>query len=97
MAVINDYDVGEQVDVTATFTEPSTGLPVDPEVVTFKYKGPDGVINLVTLASMRHVAGTGVYIASYVVTASGAWYERFESTNPKGARERRINVRPSEF
>jgi len=76
----NQYDRGDQVRHTATFTN-STGTAVDPDTIIFEIKDPSG--NTATLDySKAEITkkSTGIYYADVTLDESGTWYIRAYGT-----------------
>lgn len=84
------YDVGDVVTLSATFRD-EDGALADPTIVTLLVETPSGDVNEVTASS----ASTGLYSTDVLITESGVWRMRWESSgNPTAAEEGRFYVRP---
>lgn len=94
-----DYDIGDEVAFTGTFTE-LDGTPQDPSTVTFKIRDPSG--NVDTLVYNTDAQPTkqsvGVYQVLYTLDEAGEWIYRYVSTGTgAGAGTKRIYVRGDVF
>ena len=94
---MNLYRVGNVVQLTGTFTDPSGDL-VDPSTVVCKVSDPEG--NATTPPVSR--ASVGIYTATMTIAddaaAAGVWVYRFEGTGTfVAAYEARFVVAPSPF
>lgn len=86
----SEYDIGDSVVLTSTFTV--SGTLTNPGAVTVTIKLPDGTT---TTPSASNVS-TGVYRATYTTTQAGTHWVRFLGTPPaQGAEEISFSVRPS--
>lgn len=94
-----DYDIGDEVAFTGTFTD-ADGSPVDPSTVTFKLRDPSGNVETLvydTDAQPTRVS-TGVYRAVMSFDEAGEWVYRYESTGTgKAAATKTIYVRGDVF
>jgi hypothetical protein len=68
----NTFDIGDLVELTATFTDPDTGDPVDPDNVVCTVKKRTEVVEVA--ASGRD----GVYTAQVDIDVSGWWHYSFD-------------------
>lgn len=75
----NDYDVGDEVTLVATFKDASGAL-ANPDPVLFSYKEPDGTIVAKTQWTQA-VPGpdivnvsTGIFKTKVLITKSGGYY-----------------------
>jgi len=94
--VATEYDIGNNVRTTAVFK--IAGVPTDADVLRFKYKTPAGVVTTVTYPDQIAKSATGTYYFVLNLNAIGSWWYRWEATgNLIAAKERRIQVRPTEF
>lgn len=94
------YDLGDSVRVTASFTDPDTGDAVDPDTVGFKYKDPAGTVTTLTYGDGARIVkdSAGHYHVDVDANLAGRWYYRFYSTGAgQAATERSFTVRPSQF
>lgn len=98
MAAINEYDVGDVVRLSVTFTD--GGTAVDPGTVTFKVRPPVGdIVTYVygTDAALVRTA-TGAYRIDYEPTLHGTYVWRAAGTvTNKAAGEQTFRVRDSVF
>ena len=95
----NTYDVGDQIRVTATFTN-STSTTTDPTAITCKHKDPGGTItSLVYITDAEVVRSTkGVFYTDVTLDETGTWYVRWAGTGAcVAAAEHYWLVRKSEF
>lgn len=68
-------DIGDVVELEATFTDPDTGEGVDPDEVVCTVLTPDGT------SSTPEVSGSkGVYTAEVKPDKRGAWRYAFDGT-----------------
>lgn len=87
------FDIGDEVTVTASFTDKDGGA-ADPTITTFKVLSPLGVLTFPTV----YQTGTGEYYASFVVTRRGIWGFHFQGTGAvQAAGESTVDVRKSRF
>lgn len=87
-------DEGDLVRLRITFTDPDTGVVVDPGAVSFRSRSPYGTT---APAAVLRVA-TGVYEAVVVADMAGTWSYQFTAVSPYAGRwERRFTVQPSVF
>lgn len=96
---MNTYDVGDQVRCSVTFTN-SSGDPVDPTTVLFKYKINRGSTVTLTYGIDAAVVktDTGDYYVDVTITQEGTWSYRFEgSGNVTAAAEGSFLARDSAF
>lgn len=68
------YDVGDSIGRIITFTDATTGSPIDPTSVTGKTRAPDGDVADVTPSTL----GNGQYLLSWSATLPGRWH--FQAT-----------------
>lgn len=93
------YDVGDQVKLTATFTNASA-VAADPTAVTVKTKTPAGVTTTYTYGVDNEVvkSATGIYYILLTLATAGLWYVRFAGTGAiVAAAETSIDVMESNF
>lgn len=97
MTVVNVYDVGDSVRVSATFTV--SAVNTDPSTITLKVKDPEGSITTYTYAGGTVTKqATGIFYKDVTVSNDGIWYYRFEGTGTViAAVEGQFRVRRSEF
>lgn len=78
---MNNYDVGDEVRCTGTFTD-SAGTAQDPNAVLFAYTDPSGATTTYTYGADVQLVkdGTGVYHVDVDVDEAGMWYWRWYST-----------------
>jgi hypothetical protein len=78
----NQYDIGDEVRCTGTFTDES-GTAQDPASVAFRFKAPSAT------TATAYVYGTdaevvkdstGVYHVDLDITEAGTWYTRWSAT-----------------
>ena len=78
---MNSYNLGDQVRLSAAFTD-ADGAPVDPTVVTVKYSDPTGDVTDLTYGvdvAVTQEAG-GSYYVDFVPNRAGQWRYRWESS-----------------
>lgn len=93
------YDVGDLVRVTGTFTD-SAGTATDPTVVGFKYNDPAGTTTTYIYGTDAEVVkdSTGVYHVDISATTKGVWEYRWYATGVgQSAGEGHFTVRVSRF
>lgn len=95
---MNNYETGNLVTITATFTNLS-GAPADPSTVTLKVQDPEGVETVYTYALGEITrTGVGAYSIAVAVAKAGFWTYRWEGTGTVyAAQEARFNVDGSIF
>jgi hypothetical protein len=91
----SNYDIGDLVRVTGTWTDPyNSNAAVDPAVVKFSVRNPAGTVTTSTygtgIAIVRSAAG--VYYMDVDLSSAGRWYVRVWSTGTGQAAEERILV-----
>lgn len=92
MATVNEYDLGDLVRVSATFTN-STGTPTN-TTVTLRVRKPDASVTTPTAVS----DGSGAYHYDIAVDQPGIWFYRFEGTGAvQAASEAEFTVAKSQF
>lgn len=71
MSQPNRYDIGNQIQLTATFTQVSNGSLVNPTTVTIQILDPSGVTTSPTVSN----PSTGIYTVLFTTTIPGrhAW------------------------
>lgn len=67
---------GNLVEVKATFTNSMTGIAVEPSVVLFSLRRPDGSIEKPSATN----DGTGLWHANIIVGLPGRWRYRWAGT-----------------
>lgn len=93
-----EYDVGATILVTVLFK--TSGVLADPTTVTFRVKDPNGNITAKVYPTDPEVTRNSVGSFSYPITLStpGSWTYRVVGEGAvKGAAERRVQVRWSDF
>lgn len=96
---MNTYDVGDQIRITATFTD-IDGAAVDPATLQFKFKTPGSAITTYVYGVDAQIvkSGVGVYYVDVPIDASGTWSYRFAGTGAgQAAAEGQFDVRQSYF
>lgn len=96
---VNSYDLGDQVRLTASFTN-SDGTAIDPTVITVKYAAPDGSVTDLTYDIDLNVIreADGAYYVDFVPPAAGTWRYRWEASGAvTAAAEGAFQVRRSSF
>jgi len=99
---VKNYDIGDDVILTATFgivdpDEPDADpTPYDPPTVTFQVRLPDGTE--VTIEDEPEHPAAGTFRTVYLTTTAGGhtWRPMIDGS-PKGRRERKFGVRQSAF
>ncbi len=78
---MNTYDKGDLVRCAGVFTD-SAGAAVDPDVVKFSFKTPDGTVTTYTYLTDAELArdSAGHYHVDVDAAADGTWWFRFLST-----------------
>lgn len=72
---------GTLVENTVTFTPPGSDTPTDPPGdITVTWRAPDGTTTTYTYPSPGNITrdADGVYTASFLLDAAGAWFVRWE-------------------
>lgn len=96
---MSTYDVGDQIKLTASFTN-SSNVAADPTTVTVKTKSPAGTTTTYVYGTDNEVvkAGTGSYYILLTLSSAGMWYVRFAGTGAiVAAVEEAVGVRESAF
>ena len=99
MPAYNAYDIGDQVQLAAAFTD-ENGDPADPTEVTFRIRKPDGTTTAYVYGVDATVVQTSVgnYTCTVDIDQSGTWRYRWEGTeDPAAAGENIFTVRFSKF
>jgi hypothetical protein len=95
------FQVGDKVVITSTFTDPAASdALVDPSVVTYKVKNPNGSTSTYTYGTDSEAAktSTGIYTLKINITMAGVWKWRSYCTgNFQGAAQGSFEVEASEF
>lgn len=77
---MNNYEVGDVVRITGTFTNTS-GVAADPTAVTILVKRRDGATTTYTFAGGTVTkSATGIFYADHTVTAEGVYDYRIVGT-----------------
>lgn len=85
-------DIGDAVNLTATFTDPETGEPVEPDEVTCTVLSPAGDTSTPVVTGSK-----GIYTAQVIPDVSGKWHYAFDGEGANQASgERRFEVRRRE-
>jgi hypothetical protein len=94
----NHYQKGEPVLCEATFTNPETDEPLDPDTVILKVQDPDEIETSYTYGVDAEVIkdSVGVYHLDVLANKSGTWFYRYESPG-QAANESWFYVYKSEF
>jgi hypothetical protein len=91
---MKSYELGDQLVLGTVFTDPATGLSVDPTTVTGELRSPKGVVYMLAVTH----PSLGLYKALYTPTIAGVWTCRWVGTGAVvAANEFRFEVRPSVF
>jgi hypothetical protein len=96
---VNQYDVGDLVRVTGTFTD-AAGTAIDPTTVAFKVKKPDRSITTYTYGTDMQLVkeSTGNYRVDISADVKGKYKYRWYSTgNGQAAGESEFEVIKSSF
>jgi hypothetical protein len=99
MAITTQFDVGDEVRCSVTFTDAIAKTPADANV-EFKVKTPSGVETTYTYGVDANVVrdGVGQYHADVFINESGTWYFRFVASGAlRAAVERARDVRETHF
>ena len=95
------FQVGDKAVITSTFTDPAASdAKVDPSVVAFKVKNPNGTQTTYTYGTDSEAAktSTGIYTLTVNITMAGVWAWRSYSTGSyQGAAQGSFEVEASEF
>lgn len=92
------WNVGDVCRVTATWTRPSDGAPLDPDVVKIIVKSPTETTTYQYGVDAVTKTGPGIYRVDVSLTDPGNWYYRCESTGEgQGAWEGQFHVSKSLF
>lgn len=95
------FQVGDKVIITSTFTDPAaSNALVDPSVVAFKVKNPNGTQTTYTYGSSSEAdkTSTGIYTLEVNITMAGVWkWRSYSSGNFQGAAQGSFEVEASEF
>jgi hypothetical protein len=88
MAMATAYDIGDVVELEATFTNTSGG-GVDPTAVKLTVRQPDGTETTYTYGVDSGVTSpsAGLYRFSLSLTAAGRWYYRWQGIGLAAAAE----------
>ena len=100
MSSLGTFDIGDEVQVTATFTN-LAGVLTNPTALTFQVEQASGVETSYTQVSPEVAnPSTGVWTLTFTITANdpGRWYVRSRgTTGVKAADEDWFDVRRSVF
>lgn len=86
------FDTQDDIELTATFTDPDTNFPVDPDTVTITVKKPDAT----TVTPSIDNPSVGVYTTTVTPGSNeyGRWWYRWRGTGQiQAAGERYFVVR----
>ena len=92
----NQYLIGSASVITVNITK--AGVLIDPTALTFEYEQPDSTIITYTYGVGTNIVktSTGIYTITVVLSQSGVWRYRWQSTAPNhGAVEGSLIVNPS--
>jgi hypothetical protein len=86
MAKGDDFNVGDLVRITGTFSD-SAGTNVDPTTITVYYKDPSSNITELVYGVDSDVvqSDTGIYYVDISIDESGNWYYRWKGTGSNQA------------
>lgn len=91
-----DYLIGDVVRLSVSVVDAAEAA-IDPSALVLKIKPPKAEAIVVALGDLTHDS-LGNYHHDHRLDAAGAWYYRWESSNPSvAATEGSINVQPSRF
>jgi hypothetical protein len=100
MSSLGTFDIGDEVKVTATFTDVN-GTLTNPTALTFQVEHADATEVAYTQASPEVAnPSTGIWTLTFTITVNdpGRWYVRSRATaGVKAADEDWFNVRRSVF
>ncbi|MFO0293782.1 MAG: hypothetical protein ACK51F_10620 [Rhodospirillales bacterium] len=82
MSAIDEHDIGDLVELRATFTD-AAGVPANPTTVTVRVQKPDGTITTPSAAS----GVTGTWTATISLDQSGWWGYVFIGAGANAAAE----------
>lgn len=79
---VPEFVVGQQITVTVTFRNRSTGVLVDPTTVTWRVRKPDGdeATYVYGVASQVTKTGTGTYVGTITVDQPGTFTSNWKGT-----------------
>ena len=79
---MDDIEIGDLVETFATFTNPATGAPFDPDVVFFRVKAADGTVVTEEFGVDAAVIklGVGSCQRNIDALAAGSWRYRWFAT-----------------
>ena len=88
------YPIGDPITLTVSFTNPATGLPINPSAVLLRLLDPNKLESRPVVSN----TGVGLFTATFSPTVSGFWHARWEATgNVMAAIENQFEVTPSAF
>lgn len=88
MTAATVYDIGDSVEMTASFTN-SAGVAANPTTVVCSIKAPDGTVTNSTTVTNT---GVGEYNAVIDPTSAGRHYYRFVGTGTLKAAEENVFI-----
>jgi len=89
----NSYDIGDAVKLYGDFTNPDTGLYVDPAgEISVTIRKPDGTETKYTYPAEAVRAATGQYFYTIVVDQAGDWFYRWAGAG-QAQEEKRFYVK----
>lgn len=93
--MLRTFPLGDEIQVTATFTSRATGVPSNPTTVTLRLRNPAGVESDIAAVTNPRL---GYYMATFVPDMPGTWHLRWKGTGlVEAAIENQFEVRPSVF
>ena len=93
--LVAEYDIGQTVGASASFTIDDGATPIDPTTVTGWYRKPDGTTTQVLAGDITKI-GAGLYTFAVITDQWGEWWYGFHGTGTAtAANERRFMVRRS--
>lgn len=91
-----DFEVGDRIGASATFTRTDNGALIDADTVTAKVRKPDGTVDDYEAADVEHMS-TGLYLILIDIDMAGRWRYSFYGTGAvKAAGDSFFDVSPSE-
>ena len=88
------YNIGDLVELTASFTTVSSGSASDPTTVTITVRDPTGTTSTPSVTK----SSTGIYTAQVAPTDAGIWLWRAVGTGAvQAANQSEFEVAPNSF
>lgn len=91
---MKSFQLGNQLVLATTFTDPITGLATNPTTVVLELRDPLGVVTTPGVSN----SSAGVYKSLVTPDTPGIWVARWKGTGAVVAStESRFEIRPSSF